>query len=208
MQTLLTKIKHAKITSREVFIHLRKNGELKRKQYLKYLKMQYRVAGDAYVILQSDYNRADGQPGKLNSHYNMKSAMPVNLAKSELSSMSCSFAEMTFLAEAWRFFQKEQMKEDSSRKLNIHVLTGFAGGAFSKGVIRANQGRSVPLNYGQTDPPPTNKSAFQANSLPQKTLVLSNEPGSQNLYCNNSNNSTPFCIQILKWTMEGQFHLN
>ena len=109
MDSLLTKVKHAKITSREVLIHLRKNGEIKRKSYLKYLKMQYHLAGDAYCVLQSTSNNFENPLKNTKSPNGKKSVMPIHLAKSEMSTMSHSFEDTTFLTEAWHFFQKKMM---------------------------------------------------------------------------------------------------
>ncbi len=209
MNTLLTKVKNAKITTREVLIHLRKTGELKRKQYLKYLKLQYLMAGSAYEILQSATSKVEeNQPEKLNTHYNKKPAMPVNLSKSELSSMSRAFDEITFLAEAWRFYQKEQMKNDATRKMDIYPVSDLHGGSASmaaKNTIR--DGKSV-MNDNETYQHFTNKSSLQSNALPRKTLIVNNVIDKLNSHCYDNGNSTPFCIQILKWTMEGQFNLN
>jgi len=208
MNTLLTKVKHARITTREVLIHLRKNGELKRKQYLKYLKMQYRMAGNAYEILQSAANRVENQTESLNALYNKKSAMPVNLVKSELSSMSRSFDEITFLAEAWRFYQKEQMKEDATGMIDIYPVSDFAGNFLPKDENSTKQTAKLALNNPETCQHFTNKSSPHTNPQTQKIPTLTSGFGQLNLHNNNSGSGTPLCIQILKWAQEGKLNLN
>lgn len=204
MKSLLTQIKHAKITTREVLIHLRKNGGLKRKSYLKYLKMQYRIASDTYNILQS----AEKNPNYPYYTPNEKKlTMPVHLVKSEISTMSKSFEDNTFLTEAWHFFQKEMMRKSSKNPVYVPV-SGFAEVADIK-VTKSTKtaGKSI-WNNTETLSYSTNKNLIQ--TMPQSLTPLTPTSGFDKLnqFSEDPRKYTPLCTQILKWAQEGKLNLN
>ena len=202
MKSLLTQVKHAKITSREVFIHLRKTGELKRKSYQKYLKLQYRLASDTYEMLHDTENNFENQSNNPNEK---KLTMPVHLVKSELPAMGKSFEDISFLTEAWHFFQKENMRTCSC-KPSFSPVSEFTKTAGLASTGSTKQNDKYFLNNEETRI--TNKNSLQTKY--QSTLTLSPASGFDKLnqYSNSPRKNTPLCIQVLKWAQEGKLNLN
>ena len=206
MKSLLTHIKHAKITTREVFIHLRKNGDLKRKSYSKYLKMQYRLAGEACTSLQSTGAIfEDHQETPYNTPHEKKLTMPLHLVKSELSTMSKSFEDISFLTEAWHFFQKEMMKP--SRFTAFKPVSEFTE---VKGFTASNSTESTIepiLNTQDINLEFSYKNLVQTTAQSQLTLTPASGFDRLNQLKNPQINS-PLCIQVIKWAQEGKLNLN
>lgn len=207
MKSLLTQIQHAKITAKEVLIHLRKNGELKRKPYLKYLKMQYRVAGNTYVLLQSkDKIVVNNSETPFNTPNNKKLTMPVHLVRSEISTMSKSFEDIGFLAEAWRFYQKEMMRGSSIDNSFIPVskYSSVSDTTATNNTKTINQ----PTWNNSTRSQSTNNSLSKTVPQSPTTLTLASGFDKLNHHCMDPRKNTPLCIQILKWAQEGKLNLN
>jgi len=204
MKSLITQVKHAKITSKEVFIHLRKNGELKRKSYQEYLKMQYRLAGDTYKMLHAVNLNFENQSKNPNNNPNEKKlTMPVHLVKSELPAMSKSFNDISFITEAWHFFQKENMKDCSCSSTFTPVPNANKTDSLST-EKRIEQNKNYLLNKEELHP----KNLLQPKR--QSTLTLSPASGFDKLnqYYTSPRKNTPLCIQVLKWAQEGKLNLN
>jgi hypothetical protein len=206
MKSLLTQIKHAKITTREVLIHLRKSGELKRKTYLKYLKMQYRLTGETYARLQSNENNCTNNPENLyNTPNEKKLTMPVHLVKSELSAMSKSFEDTSFLTEAWHFFQKEMMN-NSCKSPDFHPVPEFVKISELSTINYSNH--SDDNNTDETLLFTTNNNAIQTKPQSQATLIPSSGFDKLHQYYRDPQENTPLCVQVLKWAQEGKLILN
>ena len=207
MKSLLTQIQHAKITAREVLIHLRKNGELKRKPYLKYLKMQYRVAGNTYELLQfTDKSIVNNSETPFNTPNDKKLTMPVHLVRSEISTMSKSFEDIGFLTEAWHFYQKEMMRNSSvdhnfvpvSKLSKVSEIT----------VTNNTKSKDQPIWNNNTHSQSTNNSLTKTIPQSPTTLTLASGFDKLNQHYKDPRKNTPLCIQILKWAQEGKLNLN
>ena len=206
MKSLITQIKNAKITSKEVFIHLRKNGELKRKSYQNYLKMQYHLAGDTYELLHAVEQNFKNQSNFPNSNATEKRlSMPVHLVRSELSVMSKSFEDISFLTEAWHFFQKEAMKTCSINPGFSPVSEMNKSFEFTT-TSNTKQNEEYLLNKEEIQ---TSDKTLQQTKY-QSTLTLSTASGFDKLnqFYTNSRKNTPLCIQVLRWAQEGKLNLN
>ena len=205
MNSLLSNVKNAKITTREVLIHLRKNGEIKRASYLKYLKMQYRLAGDAYKMLQSTSNNFENHP-KINTPADKKSSMPIHLSKSEMSIMSYSFDDITFLTEAWHFYQKKMMM-NLAGKPDVHPISKPT---IPSGFVTTNRKKHPEeLIWNNNESPIfTNKSSQQTKPQVLKIRPPASSFGTLSQHYRDPLKSTPLCIQILKWAQEGKLNLN
>ena len=208
MKSLSTQVKHAKITSREVFIHLRKNGGLKRKSYAAYLKMQYHVAGCVYQKLQSTENHLACNAKKTNSNSTLlESNMPVNLYKSELSAMSQTFDDTSYLTEAWHFFLKEKMKNTRVKLVTkpIPEMAGISNSPLANQVITIEEPR---LNIESTAN--HSRGRYLQQETPQTEIKLIAASGFDKLNQNidNSGKAVSLCSQILNWAKEGKLILN
>ncbi len=207
MQTLSTRVRHARITTREVLVHLRKTGGLKRKQYLHFLKSQYLIASRAYISLCQD-GQASVQYVETNDSTAGNHSMPVQLTTSELSSMSKYFGELTFLNEALHLYQTELLKTNHVYKQKSQAAYSTVEKLYSKETYSGNQLRIATIDVGDQNSQPANQDAL--HSVPQKSNTRTLASGFGNLLQSNCNftETTPFCIQILKWAQEGKLCLN
>jgi hypothetical protein len=204
MKSLATQVKNARITTKEVFIHLRKNGELKRKQYRKYLKLQYHTAANTYQMLRSGEASFGNNPkNPYNTPVDEKLTMPLHLVKSEISTMSKSFDDTSFLAEAWHFYQYEMMKEADAH-FAANPACGFISNTNTSatGNIKTNEDDGLTKNVSPTNP--SKEYLPQTANQPQTTIA----PVKTIQYNKHTKKCNSLSYQVLKWAQEGKLNLN
>ena len=168
--------------------------------------MQYRLAGDTYELLHAvEHNFEDQSKIPNNNPSEKKLTMPVHLVRSELSVMSKSFEDISFLTEAWHFFQKESMKTCSINP-GFSLVSGMSKLSDFTSAKSTKQNEEYLLDKEEIQP--ANKNLPQVKY--QSTLTLSPASGFDKLnqLYTNSRKNTPLCIQVLRWAQEGKLNLN
>ena len=119
--------------------------------------------------------------------------------------MSKSFKDISFLTEAWHFFQKEAMLSCNYNNTFCPVSDLTKIGDFT---INSNIKQHIEyiLKDSATTPASTGLPKIETQSI----LTQSPASGFDNLnqYALNPEKNTPLCIQVLRWAQEGKLNLN